>query len=266
VRTPGDFGTLGEAPTHPELLDWLAADFVEHGWQLKRIHRLIVTSATYRQSSRNDAALSQDPDNRLLARYPLHRLDAETIRDSMLAIGGKLNTTPFGPPEPVGFDSFKRVVVGKQVLNANSEAVNITPLGERENRRSIYITQRRTQPLTIMETFDAPIMSPNCDFRSVTTVAPQSLLLLNDSFVVATANALATRLRAEASDHPARIRRAWSLLFSKEPSDSEINRCLAAWDAQQADFIKRGEKDPSLLAAASVFQVLLSSNQFLYVE
>src|SRR5262249_45117084 len=113
VGTPGDFGVLGERPTHPELLDWLAAEFMEGGWRLKRLRRLIMTSAAYRQSSRRTPELQKlDPDNRLLGRMSVRRLEAEALRDAILAVSGKLNAKPFGPPVPVMHDDVGQVVLG----------------------------------------------------------------------------------------------------------------------------------------------------------
>jgi hypothetical protein len=266
VRTPGDFGALGERPTHPELLDWLASEFVGNGWRLKPLQRAMVLSTAYRQSSNHEAASRNDPENRLFGRWKLQRLDAETLRDAMLAVSGRLNRTAFGPPMPTGFDAQKRIAIGEQKLNANGEPESLKDLGADGWRRSIYVTQRRKQPLTVFETFDAPIMSPSCDVRASTTVAPQSLLLMNDTFVVDTSRALAERLRREESEPAGQIRRAWRLLFATEAAGEEVAQCVALWDAQQADLAKRGDKDASLTAGASVMQVLLGSNRFLYSE
>ena len=265
VGTPGDFGRLGERPTHPELLDWLADEFMAGGWRLKRMHRIIVLSTAYRQSSQNAAAQAADPEGRLLARFPLQRLDAETVRDAMLAVTGRLNPSAGGPSEPVGIDPQGRIVVGEQGLNANGEPVEIAHLGERELRRSLYVSVRRRAPHTMLETFDAAMLSPNCDARALTTVAPQALLLLNDPFVCEQSEALAARLRAEAPDHRERVIRGWRRLFSRAPTEPEITAALDFWNSQTALQTKAG-KDPSLAGAASLWQVLLGSNRFLYLD
>ena len=266
VNTTGDFGALGERPTHPELLDWLASEFMAGGWRLKPLQKLMVMSAAYRQSSRHDAALAADPDNRLYARFRLQRLDAETLRDAILAATGKLDPEAFGEPTPVARHITGRIVVGDEKLDANSEPVEVLSRGAKDFRRSIYIQARRKYPLTVLDTFDAPIMSPNCNGRTATTIAPQALMLMNDQFVVDQSLALAQRLRAEGGDHRARVARLWRLLFNTDPTDAEAADALAFWDAQSATLTAKGNPDPSLAAAASLCQVLLASNRFLYIE
>ncbi len=265
VGTPGDFGRLGERPTNPELLDWLASDFMDGGWKLKRLHKTILLSTAYRQSSINAAAKAADPEGRLLARFPLLRLDAETVRDSMLAVSGRMNLKAGGPPEPVGIDKLGRIVIGDQGRNANSEPLDIIRIGDRELRRSIYIEVRRRAPHTMLDTFDAPVLSPNCNARAITTVAPQSLLLLNDSFVVEQSEALAAQLRTMATERRDRVIIGWKRLFSRAPTEQEITTALDFWTTQIA-LQPATSKDPSLAAAASLWQVLLGSNRFLYVD
>jgi hypothetical protein len=184
VATPGDFGVLGERPSHPELLDWLAADFMDHGWKNKRLHRLIVTSAAYRQSSLNTAAQRKDPDNRLLGRFRLRRLDAESVRDSLLAVSGRLDVSRFGPPVPIEVNAQGQFVVGRQKRDGNGDAVCVEVGGTADFRRSLYVMVRRTMPVGVLETFDAPVVNPNCEARPVSTAAPQSLMFLNDGFVL----------------------------------------------------------------------------------
>ena len=265
VGTPGDFGRLGERPTNPELLDWLASDFMDGGWKLKRLHKTILLSTAYRQSSVNPAAKAADPEGRLLARFPLLRLDAETVRDSMLAVSGRMNLKAGGPPEPVGIDKLGRIVIGDQGRNANSEPLDIIRIGDRELRRSIYIEVRRRAPHTMLDTFDAPVLSPNCNARAITTVAPQSLLLLNDPFVVEQSEALAAQLRTMATKRRDRVVLGWRRLFSRAPTEQEVNTALDFWTAQIA-LQPATSKDPSLAAAASLWQALLGSNRFLYVD
>jgi hypothetical protein len=278
VNTPGDFGTLGERPSHPELLDWLASQFMAGGWRLKPLHKLLVTSAVYRQSSRNDEAAAADPDNKFYARFKLQRLDAETFRDAMLAISGKLNPEPFGPPVPVALDAFGRVVSGVQKLNKNRDPIGTESVGDDAFRRSIYMQVRRRQPLTILETFDAPVMSPNCDARASTTGAPQSLLLMNDTVVVSMATDFAERLRREhPDDAPAQIRRAWRLLFAAEPTSDELRESEEFLAAETEILTARvtpapakkdapAPPDPQLQALASLCQSLFSTSRFLYIE
>ncbi len=277
VNSPGDFGTLGERPTHPELLDWLASEFMERGWKLKPLHRQMVLSAVYRQASRNDASMKADPDNRLYGRFKLQRLDAEALRDTMLASAGALNPAPFGPPISIGRDPAGRILVGNGELDVNGDPIKVTTIGKEFYRRSIYVQVRRKQPVTVLDTFDEPIMSPNCDARNCTTVAPQSLLMMNDVFVLEISRAMATRLRTEApGDLRAQISKVWRLLYGAAPSDADILRALT-YLAEQTESIRAFQSaakpikdappfDAQLDALASYCQILFSSNRFLYVE
>ena len=283
VATPGDFGRLGERPSHPELLDWLAATFMEGGWKLKPLHRLIVTSAVYRQGSANEAARAIDPDNRLLARFSPRRLDAESFRDAVLGASGQLVSVGGGVPVGIAKDPVGRIVVGREEKDANGDVVRVVSLGADDFRRSLYLQSRRTEPVTVLETFDQPEMKPNCELRRATTVAPQSLLMLNDTFVLSSARALAERVRREApGDVRAQVERAWRLLFSRSPSQPEFEGALAHLAEQGEEFrvrlaavppapAKEGEPapappDPQLEALSSLCQVLLASNRFLYCD
>ncbi|MCA9056420.1 MAG: DUF1553 domain-containing protein, partial [Planctomycetaceae bacterium] len=175
IPTPGDLGKLGAAPTHPQLLDWLAAEFRDQGWSLKSLHRVILTSTAWRQSARRDPIRAQlDPENRFYARKSLQRLDAEILRDRMLAASGTLNRDLFGPPVSIKEDETGQVIVDGQ-----------------QTRRSLYIRVRRTQPVAMLQSFDAPVMETNCEYRPVSTVATQSLILLNGEFTVEQAGRVA---------------------------------------------------------------------------
>jgi len=275
VNTPGDFGMQGETPSHPELLDWLADEFVSGGWRLKPLHRTILLSAAYRQSAENPNSLERDPENRFYARYPLRRLDAESLRDSVLAAAGTLVRTPYGPPSSIARDPAGRIVVG--VDKGTISKAEVASGGEKDFRRSIYVEARRSRPVTVLETFDSPVMEPHCERRAETTVAPQSLLLMNDVFILENARRLAERLRAEAPDDlPAQLRLAWRVLYGESPAESEVARSLHYLEAQAATLAayheahpsKEGEPgaDPDLEALASLCQVLYSSNRFLYLE
>ena len=274
VNTPGDFGRQGELPTHPELLDYLADEFVKSGWKLKSLHRLILLSNAYRQSSVNDTSLQADPDNKLYARFKLRRIDAETLRDSMLAATGTLVQSSYGPPSGIGRDPQGRVVTGidKGTITLNK----VDPGGADDFRRSIYVQVRRSKPVTVLDTFDAPTMSPNCEMRAQTTVAPQSLLLMNDTFVLDSSRRLADRLESEApANRDAQIKRAWELLFGKLATQDDIARSLAYLDEQTKALTqyhhdiqhpKGVVPNPPQEAMASLCQILCSSNRFLYVE
>ncbi len=285
VNTPGDFGHAGERPTHPELLDWLADEFVRGGWKLKPLHRTIVTSRAYRQQSTAPASLNADPENRHYARYQLRRLEAEALRDAVLATSGTLIDRSFGPPSTIARDPAGRIVVG--IDKGTITTAKVEPGGEQDFRRSLYVEARRSKPVTVLDTFDSPVMEPHCEKRSQTTVAPQSLLLMNDTFILDNARRLADRLHAEApGDDAARVRRAWRLLFGQDPGESDTARALAYLKEQSeglaayhaanpapAPPAKDGKPadpppppDPAREALASLCQVLYSSNRFLYVE
>ncbi|WP_075095052.1 PSD1 and planctomycete cytochrome C domain-containing protein [Planctomyces sp. SH-PL14] len=186
VSTPGEFGKLGSEPTHPQLLDWLASEFMASGWSLKALHRTILLSTTWRQSSvREPQRTAIDPDNRYYGRKPLQRLDAEIIRDRMLTASGGLARDLFGPPVAIKEDETGQVTVDGS-----------------QTRRSLYIRVRRTQPVAMLQTFDAPVMEINCEARPVSTVATQSLMLLNGEFTLEQAGRVADRASAEAATAP----------------------------------------------------------------
>jgi hypothetical protein len=273
VATPGDFGALGERPSHPELLDWLADDFMSHGWRMKRFHRQIVSSTAYRQGTVNAAAQKKDPDNRLLGRARLRRLDAESLRDSLLAVSGRLDPLAFGPSVPVAVNPQGQFVVGRQKRDGNGDAVGVDAGTAGDFRRSVYVQVRRTTPVGVLETFDAPVVNPNCELRPVSTVAPQSLMLLNDGFVLDRATDLATRLRREnPGDQRAQLSRLWKLLFGQEPGPADLNRAstfLREFGALKELKDQKDPKDtrePDLLALASLCHVLMGSNRFLYLD
>jgi uncharacterized protein DUF1553 len=276
VATPGDFGILGERPTHPELLDWLADDFMAGGWKLKRLQRMIVTSTAYRQSAhRRDELEAVDPENRLLGRMPVRRLEAETIRDALLALSGRLSNKQYGPPVPVAPDDVGQIVVAVDTRDsAGRPSGKVVSLGEEEFRRSIYVQVRRSMPLGMLEPFDAPVMTPNCQQRASSTVAPQSLLLMNSPLVSREAEAMAARITREAGDDPAaRFQRAWRLVFGRAPSQQETEAGVAflARQAEAADASppadpKTSKPDPSRTALANLCHALVSSNRFLYVD
>jgi hypothetical protein len=277
VATPGDFGLAGERPSHPELLDWLASRFMEGGWSLKTLHRLIVASTAYRQAATNPAAVAADPDNTLLARWGRRRLDAESLRDSVLFAAGRLNTKAGGPPVPTGRDPAGRVAEGRAELNANGDVIKFIPAGDDAFRRSIYTTFHRSQPATLLDTFDAPTMLPNCEQRNCSTVAPQSLFMLNDAFVLDSATALAARLQKERPGNlRGQIEMAWLVLTARRPDEAGLAEGLVHV-AEQAESLRQfhathppakgaATADPQAEALASYCQVLLSCTRFLYVD
>ncbi|HVA49558.1 MAG TPA: PSD1 and planctomycete cytochrome C domain-containing protein [Pirellulales bacterium] len=272
VGTPGDFGVLGERPTHPELLDWLAAGFMDHGWSVKHLHRLIMTSAAYRQSSRrNEKADAVDPENRLYARMSVRRLESETVRDAILSIGGQRHDKMFGPPVPVMEDEVGQIVIGRENLDGERKPTGPVSLGGDEYRRSLYVQMRRSRPLGMLETFDAPIMSPNCECRNISTVASQSLVFMNSAFVIESAKQFAARLEREAgADRRHQLARGWMLALGRRATDDELNGAETFLN-RQLETVKgqSAENDPTARnhqALATFCQALLSANAFLYVD
>jgi len=272
VNTPGDFGRLGDRPTHPELLDWLAAEFQSSGWSVKHLHRVIMKSTAYRQSSVATAdGLAADADNLMYSRFPLQRMESETLRDTILAVTGKLNDKRFGAPIPVMEDSVGQIVLGEENLDGERKPVDQVDLKGEEFRRSIYVQVRRTRTFSMFEAFDAPAMTPNCEIRSSSTVAPQSLFFMNSAAIVEFSDFFAERLLQEApAGLPQQIEHAWRLAYAAEPSESEQAKAVAFVTGQQELMKKQqSEWDEARVTreALSVFcQALLSSNRFLYIE
>ncbi len=286
VNTPADFGAMGEKPSNPDLLDWLATDFMQHGWQLKRLHKLILASTAYRQSSRRDPKQERrDPENRLYWRKPVERLDAEAIRDAMLATSGSLNPKMFGPPVPVRPDVYGQIVVGEDKTTGDNKMPVEGSLNGEEFRRSVYVQVRRSRPLAMLHAFDAPVMEVNCERRQHSTVATQSLMLMNSQFLLDQAARFAARLETDAGhDRTAQIRRAWQLAFQRPPTVAEQTEALAFVERQLAhlaslppppadDKAKKDDKrkeapkpTPGQQALTNLCQALLSANEFLYVD
>ncbi len=279
VATPADFGVLGDRPSHPELLDWLADEFVRGGWQLKRLHRLVVNSTAYRQSSlRTDALQLVDPDNRLLARMSVRRLEAEAIRDAILAVSGRLSDKLFGPAISVLPDADGQNIVGRGERDGNGILIGKQDgLGEDEFRRSVYVQVRRSMPLGMLEPFDLAGMAPNCERRTFSTVAPQSLLMMNNDFLVKQSEAFARRIEETSATEPAaRIQRAWQLAYGRVPTEKESTRATEFLTLQTTYFDEARAKlpeaerpkqtPPATQALALLCQALLSSNAFLYVD
>lgn len=292
VGSPGDFGRLGEKPTHPELLDWLAADFRDSGYSLKKLHRLILTSTVYRQTSQFNPA---DVENRLYGRFPVLRLDAESIRDGFLAISGELNPAQFGPPVPVMSDDVGQVVLGMANRDgAGYKRGDESLSAEQRHRRSIYVQLRRTERLATLDSFDWATTEPNCEARIRTTVAPQSLFLMNNEFVMQSSTAFAQRIHKEAGDdRHKQITLAWKLAYNQIPTNEDIQRAKTFLTEQESYFrdlkpkaptgpnsaapVKgkpkpkanpkaKVEATPADQALAAFCQVLLMSNRFLYVD
>jgi hypothetical protein len=252
VATPDNLGRSGTKPSHPELVDYLASEFVGSGWSVKAMHRLILRSAVYRQASTPREDLEAiDPENRLLGRFPLRRLDAEALRDAMLHVSGELDARPGGPYVPSTRTAEGIVEVAESVEGAR--------------RRSIYLQQRRTQVVTLLQLFDAPAMVGTCGKRSPSTVPLQPLALLNSEFVRARARGLAQRLTREApAETKDRLALAFRLACGRPASDEELAACQAFLAKQRAEHAK--EKGGDERAWADLCQMILASNAFLYVD
>jgi hypothetical protein len=247
VKTSADFGTQGELPMHPELLDWLAVQFVEDGWDVQQLVKRILTSHAYRQSSRaTPAALKRDPENRLLAHAPRFRLDAEVLRDQALSLSGLLVPTlggrgvrPYQPPniwEPVGF--------------ASSNTRNYKQgKGDDLYRRSIYTFLKRTAPAPFMTSFDAPSREQSCTVRGRSNTPMQALQLMNDVQHVEAARNLAQRiLNAANTDDNARIRWAWRAVTSRQPDATEAQIIANVLASHRSRFEKDTEAAKKLTA------------------
>lgn len=231
VRTTTDFGRVGSLPSHPELLDWLACEFIRNGWSVKALHRIILTSAVWNQSSTvsNPAAVAADPGNEWLWRQNLRRLDAEALRDSLLSISGQLNLQ-------AGGRGIFPVLSGEVLAGGSRPGTDweMSPPDELA-RRSVYTYIRRTSMVPLLETFDYSNASSPLSERPTTTVAPQALMLLNDAFVQEQAGALAARVTNELPDAPVerRLERAWTLATSRFPTTAEL-RPLTEYFERQA--------------------------------
>lgn len=242
VKTTSDFGRAGTLPTHPQLLDWLAAEFIENGWSMKKLHRTIMLSQTYQMSSRaeNDKANAIDPGNDLLWRQNLRRLEAEALRDTMLAISGRLN------PRMGGRGFFPHlsgeVLAGQSRPGLDWELSN----AEEKSRRSLYAYVRRTMTVPMLDTFDYSNTTSPLSERPVTTVAPQALLLLNDTFMREQAAAFADRLEKDAPTSDSFINRGFQLAVGREPSKRE--RQLAR------EFVARQEREFAGLRTRMTFR------------
>ncbi len=227
VQTLGNFGKIGSPPSHPELLDWLATEFVRRGWSIKEMHRLMMTSSAYRQSSHG--AQTEWKPTALFGRMPLTRLDAESLYDTMLLVAGRLDERRYGPGDPVQ-------VRGDGLVTPNGT--------DRGWRRLIYVQQLRKQLPTQLETFDFPQMNPNCIERRDSTVAPQALYLMNNAMVDELAQRFAERVRHEAGDDArAQVERVYWIALSRAPSKEEqvlgVKAIQQLSDGMDEDWIRR---------------------------
>lgn len=253
VATPEDFGNLGATPSHPELLDWLAREFVRQEWSLKQLHRLIVTSSTYRQrsiteESRHAKAVELDPDNRLLWRQRLRRLEGEPIRDAMLSVAGQLDDRQFGPAVPI----------------ARQADGSVIPAAAGERRRAVYLEVRRSNPVDSLQSFDQPVMEVNCTQRKSSTVSPQALMLMNSDFPINAALSFADRLLLAAPSDA--VANAVMLSFSRPATPDELSVLNNFLATQQSRYAAAGPDASRRAALADLCHMLLSANEFVYVD
>jgi hypothetical protein len=283
VATPGDFGRMGSRPTHPELLDYLSATFVEGGWSIKKIQRQILLSNAYQQSADlQPKAAEEDPDNKLLSHWPRRRLEAEAIRDSMLFTSGLLNTKMGGPgvfpPVPAGTLSDLSATAAAGGWKTEKDPAQ-------NNRRSVYIFVRRNLRYPMLQEFDSANTFESCDFRKNTVTPSQSLDLLNNDLILQWAQALAGRvLNDHGVDQVAQIDRVFKVTYGRLPSADEQKLAADFLNRQGSIMRKRisggkmppmpiypgffnGISDPAGDAAlVDLAQMLLDSNEFLYIN
>ena len=239
VATSSDFGLQGAWPSHPELLDYLAAQLIANDWRLKPIHKLIMTSATYRQSAAWDEAKAEaNFTNSLLWRYPSRRLEAESIRDSMLAVSGALDPALYGPGT----------------------------LDPAHTRRSLYFMVKRSKLIPMMMLFDAPDTTQSLDRRATTTIAPQALLMMNNEQVRKWAEAFASRLQEAGEAAPdALIERAYQTALGRDPDATELTAASTFLAEQTTSYERAGQANSTALALTDFCQVLMGLNEFVYV-
>jgi hypothetical protein len=267
VRTVNDFGTRCDPPTHPELLEWLAHEFVRGGWKLKPLHRLILTSSVYLQSSTFDESKAKvDPDNRLLWRQRPQRIESEILRDSILTVSGTLNPEMFGPAVkgPIASEAIQ----ARNMKDPYPKDIKDTPA---TRRRSIYMFHKRVVQSPLMQAFDGPDAQASCGRRVTTTVAPQALALLNDRFIRARAEDFARRLAKEAGDDAAaQVRLAWQLALAREPSTAELKSGIEFLVARSSQRSAREKGKPAAdarhLALTDFCQAVFALNEFIYVD
>ena len=259
VRSVGNFGKTGTAPSNPELLDWLATEFIRQGWSIKQMHRLMMTSSVYRQASIvSDEAERVDPDDVLLSHMPLRRMDAEVLNDTLLLVSGRLDETRYGVAEPV-------------LLRDDGL---VTPIEtEKGWRRSIYIEQRRTEIPTILDNFDLPPMSPNCVERQESTVSLQALYLMNNGMVRRLADSLADRIVREIGHDPHRqIESLYWMAVSRPPTAEEAKASLETLEKLEQIATRDGQSGKMTeiqvesRALAKLCHTVFSSAAFIYID
>jgi mono/diheme cytochrome c family protein len=274
VLTPDDFGLQGQPPTHPELLDFLAGELIDHDWKLKHLHRLIMTSSTYQAASRGGIeSVGIDPTNRWLSHFPRRRLEAEIIWDNLHAVSGTLNREQFGPPvaPPIEKSALEAV------LNTNW---NVTEDKTQWTRRGMYVVVRRSLRVPFFETFNTADSTTSCVRRDATVVSPQALTLLNGAVAGEQARAFAGRLLRERGSEPTEIvERAWLLAFGRRVDDAEREQAMKFLASREEQLASRNLSElvqpidapdfarPALAAAmVELCLALMNTNEFIYID
>jgi uncharacterized protein DUF1553 len=245
VATLDNFGKMGEKPTHPELLDWLALEFQKRGWSYKQMHRLIMSSEAYQMSSQfaDEGNLAKDPDNAYLWRFRLQRLDAEEVRDAILAVSGTLNPEMYGKPVFPKLQEEILASMDKGIWNREQD-------GPKVWRRSVYVYRKRGLPFPMFEAFDLPDQNLSCGRRNVSTVPTQALMLMNDEWVLRQAKYFADRVAEAAKNEPEReVEVAYELALNRKPAPEERAAAL--------DVVTKHK-------LVDLTHVLLNLNEFLY--
>ena len=255
VRTPDNFGFLGNPPTHPELLDWLANDLMAGDWKLKRIHKLMVMSKTYQQSSlhpEQSKYSESDAANRYWWRSERRRLEAEQLRDAILQSSGRLDLRMGGP-------SFMAAISDEALegLSMKSGAYKASP-PEETRRRSIYMFAKRSLAVPMMTVFDSCDTTAPTGRRDVSTVAPQALTLLNNTWVLEESRSMAERVVAAGPMTEARVDAAWRIAFARSPSAKEKQAAI--------EFVERSRSGDDVAVWSTLCHTLINTNEFIYVD
>jgi hypothetical protein len=264
ASTPNDLGTQGVPPSHPELLDWLASELISNMWSMKKLHRLIVLSSTYRQSAVRDAkAGAVDPQNRLLAGFSRRRLEAEAVWDHLHAAAGTLDRKSFGAPFVPKLSSEEL----RGVYDIEGKPENKWPVTVDQNRRAIYILSRRSFRFPFFEAFDPPNTAVSCPIRQTTTVPTQALTLLNNRIVGEQARMMAQRLTRESGNDVEKfVRQAWLLVYSRTVSENELKLALNFIAAAEDAKTKAGKTDARSAALVEFCMGVMNTTEFIYTN
>jgi len=254
VRTPDNFGLLGEKPTHPELLDWLARRFVADGWSIKSLHRMILSSATYRQGSGFGGQSSVDPENRLFGRANVRRLEAEAVRDALLAVSGQLDGQMGG----------SLLTVKNRAFFFDHTSKDMTDYSSR--RRSLYLPVVRNNVYDVFQLLDFPDPAIPSGDRSTTTIAPQALLMLNSDLMIDAAANLADRLLASAGTNEDRNRKLYEIAYGRPATTAETTDAVAFLAAAEKSLTAAEQSQRQREAWSALCQTVLAANEFVYVK